>query len=354
MSFLISSGQILNLMIFEIDFMKSRTIIILFISFFISACEAWKPRAVGGDDDLMVVAALENRDNLRTIISAIFDDTLFTPQPEPAYKIKFIDPVDFNEIKNHANVIIAAIGLEQNNTGVKLIKKILSKTQYESGSKGQNHLIFAKDVYSIEQNYLIINGPDVKQIMSSVTEQGPWLKKQFDNLLLKRQNKYLFSAARNHELEKSIMSRYGWQIKIPWGYEVIRDSSESGLFWIGRELPYRWLAIHWEQGLIFSDSLSVRNYAFNFPVEYLEGINYTDYKFQIIPGEFEQWAAWEIQGLWEHKEEAQGGPFKSYLFYDKDTDRSYYIHCMIFYPDKNKYLLLRQVEMVARTFRIKD
>ncbi|MEE8335025.1 MAG: DUF4837 family protein [Candidatus Neomarinimicrobiota bacterium] len=326
---------------------------IFFIFVFIAGCESWKPRAVGGDDDLMVVASLENRENLQIIISAIFNDTLFTPEAEPAYKIKFIDPQDFADIKNHANVIIGAIGMQESNRGVKLMKKILSRQQYESAVKGNNHLIFARNVFSIEQNYLIINGPNLEQIMNSVVEQGPWLRKQFDNLLIKRQSKYLFKTARNKDLEKLIMSRYGWQVDIPWGYEVIRDSSEIGLFWIGKELPYRWLVIHWEEGLVFSDSLSVREYAFEFPHKYLEGIQYTNYKFQINPEEFEHWAAWKVRGLWEHKQEAQGGPFISYLFYDEKTDRSYFIHCMIFYPNKDKYLLLRQVDMVAHTFRIR-
>ncbi|MEE8437154.1 MAG: hypothetical protein V3S22_02325, partial [Candidatus Neomarinimicrobiota bacterium] len=137
--------------------MKHTVFKIFLISVFIFSCGSWKPRAIGGDDDLMVVASLENRENLRVIISAIFNDTIFTPEAEPAYKIKFIDPLDFGDIKNYANVIIGAIGMQENNRGVKLIKKILSRQQYDSSVKGDNHLIFAKNVFSIEQNYLIIN-----------------------------------------------------------------------------------------------------------------------------------------------------------------------------------------------------
>ena len=116
-------------------------------------------------------------------------------------------------------------------------------------------------------------------------------------------------------------------------------------------MPFRWLAIKWEDGLVFSDSASARKFSKSIPLKYFRNIQYIDYKFQVQPSTFNSYGSWKITGLWESLNDAQGGPFISHLFYDADQDRSYFIHSMIFHPGKDKYLLLRQVDMIARTFK---
>jgi len=103
---------------------------------------------------------------------------------------------------------------------------------------------------------------------------------------------------------------------------------------------------------VFQDSVSVHEYVTAIPPEYFCHIQYVDHLFKIEPAEFNNQGAWKITGLWESIEEAQGGPFISYLFYDEATDRTYFIHLMIFHPGKDKYMLLRQVDIVAHSFEI--
>ena len=49
-------------------------------------CELSKPRAEGADNELVLVSSFDDRDDIKSILSIIFDDTLYTPQPEPYYK----------------------------------------------------------------------------------------------------------------------------------------------------------------------------------------------------------------------------------------------------------------------------
>ena len=326
---------------------------ILFLSMFIISCESLKPVAQGADNELVVVSSLENRAAIKKILTTIFSDTLFTPQPEAYYKTIWVKPENFNDVNDHVNVIVAAIGNHPRNMGVKLIKQVLSVSQYNSSMEGDNQLIFAKDVFAKDQNYLIINGPSQNKILESAKDKGPWLNKQFENLFFKRQSIHLFEASsRQKELEDKLLKNYGWTFKIPWGYTIIKEDAEEQFFWMGRDIPYRWLAVKWEEGLAFNDSTSVSEYVKNIPSEYFKTIQYSDYMFKIQPDKFKDWGAWKITGLWESTVEAQGGPFISYLFYDELTDRTYFIYMMIFHPGNDKYLLLRQVDIVAHSFKI--
>ena len=327
-----------------------RRILLLILFIFIS-CGRTKPVAQGGDNEIVFICSKNDKPQIESILSNILSDTLFTPQPEPYYKLIWVEPERFNDVKNYVNVIVAGIGNSSLNNGVKLIKNILSDDQYSSSMDSGNHLIFSNNIFARNQNFLIINGPSFETINELSIDQGPWLKKQFDQLFEKRQSQFLFNESTlQKELQEEVFEKYGWGIKIPWGYTVIRDSVEQKLFWIGRDMPFRWLAVQWEEGLLFSDSLSVATYANQFPVKFFKNIRYSNYKFNAEPSTFNNYGSWKISGLWESIEEAQGGPFISHLFYDEKSDRTYFVHSMIYHPGRNKFLLLKQVDIVAKTF----
>ena len=323
------------------------------IILFWEGCDVVKPRAQGADNELVVVTSFEDRDAIQTVLTTIFNDTLYTPQPEPYYRTVWADPENFNDVKNHVNVIVAAFGENPRNLGVKLVKNLLSPAQYKSTMDGENQIIFAKDVFARNQNYLIMNSLTIDKLLERAEDQGPWLKKQYDDLFFKRQSVYLFGkSSRQKKLEKELEEKYAWTMNIPWGFTVIANSAEQQLFWMGRDMPYRWLAVQWEEGLSYTDSASVDDHVKRLIPEYFESIQYVDHLFNIEPVSFYHWGAWKITGLWESIEEAQGGPFISYLFYDEATNRTFFIHLMIFHPGKDKYLLLRQVDIVAHSFSI--
>jgi len=333
--------------------MITRLGIFIITIIFWEGCDLVKPRAQGADNELVVVASFENRNAIQKVLTTIFNDTLYTPQPEPYYRTVWTDPENFNDVKNHVNVIVAAFGDDKRNMGVKLVKNLLSSAQYKSTMDGENQLIFAKDVFARNQNYLIMNGLTIDKLLERAEDQGPWLKKKYDDLFFKRQSVHLFGkSSRQKKLEKELEEKYAWTMKIPWGFTVIANSAEQQFFWMGRDIPYRWLAVQWEDGLSYTDSASVDVHVKRLIPEYFEIVRYVDYLFKIEPVEFNNWGAWKITGLWESIEEAQGGPFISYLFYDEATDRTFFIHLMIFHPGKDKYLLLRQVDIVAHSFRL--
>ena len=333
--------------------MITRLGIFIITIIFWEGCDLVKPRAQGADNELVVVASFENRNAIQKVLTTIFNDTLYTPQPEPYYRTVWTDPENFNDVKNHVNVIVAAFGDDKRNMGVKLVKNLLSSAQYKSTMDGESQLILAKDVFARNQNYLIMNGLTIDKLLERAEDQGPWLKKKYDDLFFKRQSVHLFGkSSRQKKLEKELEEKYAWTMKIPWGFTVIANSAEQQFFWMGRDIPYRWLAVQWEDGLSYTDSASVDDHVKRLIPEYFEIVRYVDYLFKIEPVEFNNWGAWKITGLWESIEEAQGGPFISYLFYDEATDRTFFIHLMIFHPGKDKYLLLRQVDIVAHSFRL--
>ena len=186
------------------------------------------PAAQGGDNEIDIVTSQLDKPQIDSIISNILTDTLFTPQAEPYYKLIWVEPERFNDVKNYVNVVVAGIGDSPSNNGARLIKNLLSEEQYSSSFLGENHLIFSKNIFARDQNFLIINGPTFEKVNELSMDQGPWLKKQFDWLFEKRQGEFLFEESTlQKELQDSVFNRYGWGIKIPWGYTCLLYTSDA-------------------------------------------------------------------------------------------------------------------------------
>ncbi len=61
----------------------------------------------------------------------------------------------------------------------------------------------------------------------------------------------------------------------------------------------------------------------------------------------------EIVGIWESIEEARGGPFINYTWYDGVTDRTYNLNMLVFILFKNKASYIRQLDIIAHSFNVK-
>ena len=140
-------------------------------------------------------------------------------------------------------------------------------------------------------------------------------------------------------------------MKIPWGWELIRNDIDKSFFWIGQELPFRWIAVHWRDGNHFSKEDALE-YLLEFPQEHFSSIRYNQDYLNIEFDDFNNESAYRVFGLWESIDDAKGGPFQGYIFYDYENDRTFYISYIVFNPGGKKAFYMRQMEMIAKTIDI--
>ena len=69
-----------------------RILYLLGVFLILSIIGCGKPMSKGADDELIILAAIEDADAARKILTKIFSDTLYTPSPEPYYKAKILKP----------------------------------------------------------------------------------------------------------------------------------------------------------------------------------------------------------------------------------------------------------------------
>lgn len=322
------------------------------IALLIISCST-KREAIGAADEIIVIVSKEDRSSINNALAQIFTDTLFTPQPEPVYKLKYADPVGFNELKRQTNVIIGSIGTNELNSGTKLVKSLLGKELFDETINGNQQIIFSEDQFGRDQLFMIISGKSFNDINDALLEKSEWIKSYFDEIFIKKQKKYLFGKDRLKKLTKEFEQKYGWELQIPWGWEVIKELPDSNFVWLGREMPYQWFSIHWQKGFLFEEENEAAHYAYQFPLNYYKSIQLNDYQFKIALVKFNKWSAWRSQGIWESFDGARGGPFINYTWYDDASDRTYNLNMLVFIPSKNKAMFIRQLDIIAHSFAVK-
>ena len=332
--------------------LKERTmvrILLLICLILLSSCET-KRDSVGGSDDLIVLAAKEDRDKVKSLLSTVFNDTLLTPEPEPFYNVKFSDPSNYNALKTQTNLIIASIGDFDLNPATKLAKNLLGETQFNQTLEGPP-VILSRDQFAKNQLFMIISGSDSSMIKDYLIENGEWIKQQYNENFDKKQSKYLIDAQHQEEKELLLLRKHGWNINLPWGWEIIKN--ESSFVWIGQEMPFRWLSVYWRDGNYFSKEEATK-LANSFPEDYFKSIQYNENFISVDWVDYRDDVAYKISGLWESIEGAKGGPFEGYLFYDYDSDRTFYINYLVFNPDGRKAFYVKQMNLIARTLKVQQ
>jgi len=335
--------------------MKINTKILIFVSLAIvmfMSCES-KRDALGVDNELIVICSEVDKPAMRDFVNAILDDTLFTPQPEPYFKIRFVAPSAYADLKRQAYVLVGALGDDPYNDGVSLVKKLLPEAQYKK-TQANDPILFSKDLFALNQIFMMVNAKDKDHLMSAVASKKEWIQKKFSDQFAKRQDKFLFQNARRLEVEDTLSQKYGWTLKIPWGWEVLRDSSELGFFWLGREMPYQWISVQWEEGKTIDEvnDLDIGQKVWAYPENFYDHIRFHEYKFKMEKVYFHQRKAWKITGIWESIEEAQGGPFLSYIFYDKALDKTFHLNMLMYHPGREKTIFMGQLDLIAKSFTV--
>ena len=324
--------------------------ILFLLIIFISACDN-KREALGADNEIRVICSNIDKKVLKEYLSLIFNDTLYTPEAEPYYHLKFSEPDKFNQLKAQSMVIVGSIK-QDDNSGLKLMNQLLPDSQFKSTLRG-DPVILGKDVYAKKQLFMIINASSEDHLMSSLEQKRNQFRKHFNDQFIERQGRFLFGDDRNTLLEDSLKSEYGWTLKIPWGWDRIKNLPDSNFVWLGREMPFQWIGIGWIEGNILSSELSAGDFIWNWPKDNYKTIQINNYKFKLDKTNHGDTFAYRAQGIWEtvSLKESKGGPFRSYLFYDSVSDLTYHLNFLIHHPGDDKSIFMRQMDMIIKTFR---
>jgi hypothetical protein len=312
---------------------------------------AGKKDSLGTDDEIRVICSKIDEPVIKDYLASVFDDTIYTPAPEPLFKLIFSRPEHYEDLKEYAQVIIAAVNRNSTNPGYRLLKKLLPEGQLNN-SEEDNPVLLTRDLHAKDQVYVVINASNKEHLFNYLDKNKCLLRKHYDEQFKLRGSRFLFNDNQT-QIEEKINEDYGWFLKIPWGWEVLRNDDKMNFFWMGSEYPYRWMSIKWDNGNNINDGLSLGKQIWNFPINHYKSIRFNENRFKLDRIYFNDYKGWQCSGIWESMDslDAKGGPFYSYIFYDHHSNRTFHINTLVHNPGKSKAVYIRQMELIAKSFR---
>lgn len=303
------------------------------------------------------------------------------PNPERYFDLRQIDlnsEATFERIKKQKNVVVVA-PLSDSTNEANFLRRRLSEDARQAVMNGQTAVVAKPDLWRRNQRVYFITARSPDALISALEQNGSQVRQTFKQVTLSRMEQDMFEKERQFSLEDTLMARHGFAVNVQHDYRIAREETtdSTGFVWLRRVLTDTWrsLFVYYIDGaspnrispewmLATRDSLAQQyirgNVAGFMRVDYRRPLNSQQINF------LDRYA-YETRGLWHmvahedsvgvdspdgtYVEMGGGGPFLTYAFYDQPTDRLYMIDGAVFAPGYDKREFLRQMEVIAKTFR---
>lgn len=334
----------------------------------------FRPRAVGQEGEITVVIDSmrwkgEVGDALRETIGGYI---MTLPAPERQFKLRPVNldqKQDLDRVRRFKNILFVAPLTDSTNEALYL-RNVFDESAQEAILSGRRAVISRQNLWMRDQQVYYITGANPQDVVESIRERAGEISGAFNKATRQRLHEDMFSKGRQPEIEKALMERHGFAVNGQHDYVIALDT--TNYVWLRRILSDTWrsLFIHYQENakpgdLTPSWIYSVRDSLTRIHMEgNVSGWVEIDYR---RPLETEQIDflgryGFETRGLWhmvdretgEMVELGMGGPFITYTFYDEPSGRIYMIDGAIFAPGFDKREFLRQMEVIAHTFRTRE
>ena len=342
----------------------SAAILILSITFLSSCSLENKDQALGENDVVSIIADSADYSELEDVIENSLSRPFFTPQPERWFRLSRYDLADLLDHKRERNILIMA-PIDAGNAMGEYMRTALDSNVQKLVRSGEQHVFVKKDLWYRGQVVVHVTGSSMEDMRNFLASNGDQLEYYFLEAWRERERKTMLNLPREEELEEHLFDRYGWSVAAIKSWFVGKDSSELGTVLLRRQAPReteRWLMVHW----IDTTNTSLLNPKFAYETRNrLTKILYRTYddsawvvidsvnNLQFDEVNFQGRYAVRMKGLWRMSDHSMGGPFLSYLLYDEDQRRIYFLDGSIFAPRYEKRKLIQDIDVMMHTLRLK-
>ncbi|UCH62808.1 MAG: DUF4837 family protein [Fidelibacterota bacterium] len=321
------------------------------VSFLLVRC-GYTPPVIGQEDVLVIVASEEDRPLLEPLLADVLGRSMATPAPEPYFKIRWETPAEFETFQHYKSLVVASLSNPADSTGDVLIRRILGEKRVTEAMQGGNPIYVTSDLLARGQIFMGLSALDAIHAQKELSRLRSWIFDQFEQQLRIRQYRAMYRGREQKNLAKELEEKYGWRLRIQRDYLTIKELPDQNFVWLGRGYPFRWLSIHWiEQADTMNVSPELAWQSMEYIADSLFADIYIDSLFRSTEiGDQNGHTIFILRGVWGHRTQVGGGPFFTYVFRDSEQNRLYFISGVVFNPGGPKALLIRQQEVIGRTF----
>ena len=345
--------------------------------FFLMGCDevsSYKPTAIGPEGRMVVVIdSSQWNGEVGAMLRQTVGGPIFTlPAPEPAFELSqgvLNSNQSFEVIKRQKNVLIVA-PLSDTTTVAQFLSSRLDAGAREMVQSGLSAVVPRENLWSRGQLVAYITAATPEELTGAIQDKAEDILYTFNKKTRERLADDMFEKGRQFDVEQQLLDTHDFAVNIQHDYLIATDT--TNFVWLRRIIStesWRSLFVYYEEDgnpndltpewiIAKRDSLS-KAYIQGNVIGYAQIDQRRPLTVENI--DFLGYYGFEARGLWHMVAEGEdgyeplgmGGPFLSYAFYDEKSGRNYFIDGMIFAPNYPKREFLRQLEVIAYTFRPK-
>ncbi|MFM9840548.1 MAG: DUF4837 family protein [Cyclobacteriaceae bacterium] len=326
------------------------------------------PPAMGLSGDVYVVMdSAQRKGPLGQAIDSMFSaDMEVINRTEPIFKVRWIDARKLNTALKQRRNVVFAVTLNQNSVGANRIKGMFNQESIDRiKSDTTFFLIASKDQFAKNQEVMFLVGKTQEALIKKINKNRTRIVEYFDKSERERLSVSLFKAGQLKGTTDLMRQKFGVEIKIPFGYQLVQH--DSTFLWVRQINPkddrdifiarkrYRSRDQFQLDSLIQFRNDVCKKYLFGNPEKpqsFLVTEMAIPYKLvQAKQVTFENKYAVELRGLWRTNNITMGGPFLSYSLVDEAQGMLYYIEGFTYAPGKPQREIMRELETILHTFK---
>jgi hypothetical protein len=309
----------------------------------------------GNEKEIVVIADTLDYQVLKDELSRTFEREIPTPWPEKIFELHRV-PISKMERYIYRPQLLLLGVLGGTTAEANKINTMLTPELIERISAGQNYVFKKDDPWAKGQRLVVLTSTHIDTLKQRIADHRDELFELFNQPLIERTTKEMYSLYEQKELAKTLLEKYGWTFRVQHDYKIYKEFPQEHFVMLRRAWPERWLFISWQRlddpsqitldwVVAWRDRIGARFYE-------KDRIEKSDLAARDV--EFAGRRALQVQGLWGNDIKVAGGPFKSWAFYDEFTQQAFLIDIAVFVPGREKVRFMRQLEIMASTFRTKQ
>jgi len=308
------------------------------------------PEGIGSNHEIMVLVDQEQWERFSPVLREVFERKVFTAQEERVFAVRQGQIEEFDFYKKWKNLILLAT-FDRMGPAAELMEKSLSADARERVARGEAHLFARQNLWAQDQEVFFLVAETEQILAEKLRQDKDRIFGLMETALDKKIVHFLYERGEEVELEKRLFHDYGWTLRIPRGYRVVRELSEEQFVWLRRQQPQRWIFIHWEESedVSFAPESCIQ-WRDRVGRDYYDGDKIVEKYALSEELEYAGRRALRISGIWENKNLLVGGPFRTYCFYDEEDRRRYLVDAAVYAAGTEKEPYLRQVDLIVQTF----
>ncbi|MEQ9105221.1 MAG: DUF4837 family protein [Rhodothermales bacterium] len=340
-----------------------------------TGCEAldYRPYAVGREGEVVVVIDSTRwegpvgeaiRRNIAPYLGTL-------PAPEREFNVRRVSLTSqrlLDGVQAQKNVIFVS-PISDDTPESRFMRARLDSASVEAVLAGQSAVIPRRDLWRQQQQVVYVVAGSDDELIRVLDERGDDIRYQFNTITRERLTEDMFEKGRQFAMEDTLLANHGFTLNMQHDYFVGIDT--TNFIWLRRVVSSEsWRSLF----VYYVDDFDPTNLTPEWIQQArdrltetyirgtMDGFVTTDYRRELTSEniDFKGRFAYETRGLWHMMgrqpdgslvEHGMGGAFVNYTLYDEESGRLYMIDGMIFAPGFDKREFLRQMEVIAWTFR---